>query len=92
MPKPFRAKFRVSSVTPAEVVIDPASAMAPFQTVKMFPVCRSDSYPADGSDEDNQFAKWSPSGSLELSFVNPNLSNSVKEGDVFYVDFTPVSK
>lgn len=86
----MRAKFRVSSVTPPEVPVSEGITMAPPQTIKAYPVARSDSYPADGSDENNTFAKWSPSGSLELTVVNPALSNKIKEGDVFYVDFTKV--
>jgi hypothetical protein len=87
----MRAKFRVNSVTPPSVEVKPGDHMAPSQTITAFPVARSDSYPADGSDENNTFAKWSPSGRLELSIVNPALSNKIKEGDVFYVDFTLVT-
>jgi len=84
----MRAKFRVSSVTPPTVEVDPAQPTAPAQTVQMYPVGPKGSYPADGSDEDNTYAKWSPSGSLSLTIVNPALSNKIKEGDVFYLDFT----
>jgi hypothetical protein len=86
----MRAKFRVNSVSPASVVVPADAAMAPMQTITAFPVARSDSYPADGSDENNSYARWSPSGRLELSITNPALSNRIKEGDTFYVDFTPV--
>lgn len=84
----MRAKFRVSSVTPPVVEVKPGENIAPAQTIQAYPVARSDGYPADGSDENNSFAKWSPSGSLSLTVVNPALSNTIKEGDVFYVDFT----
>lgn len=47
-------------------------------------------YPADGSDEDQQFAKYSPSGSLSLTVANPNLLGKFKEGDTFYLDFVPI--
>lgn len=84
----MRAKFRVNSVTPPEVPVSEGITIAPPQTIKAFPVGRSDSSPEDGSDEDNSYAKFSPSGSLELTIVNPQLSNKIKEGDVFYVEFT----
>ncbi|MEP6671709.1 MAG: hypothetical protein ABJF10_21290 [Chthoniobacter sp.] len=45
-------------------------------------------YPPDGSDEDNTFAHWSPSGSLSLSVVNPALFGKIKEGEKYYLDFT----
>lgn len=47
------------------------------------------SYPADGSDEDNTFAKWSPSVELKISITNPALLDKFNVGDTFYVDFTP---
>ena len=45
------------------------------------------SYPADGSDEDNDYAKWSPGASLQINIANPNLWGKFKHGDKFYVDF-----
>lgn len=45
-------------------------------------------YPPDGTDEDNDFAKWSPSGSFSLSCNNPALFGKIKVGEKYYVDFT----
>lgn len=47
-------------------------------------------YPADGSDEDQQFARFSPSGSLSLDVANPNLIGKFAVGDKFYLDFVPI--
>jgi hypothetical protein len=57
-------------------------------------VARSDRYPADGSDENNTYAKFSPSGSLTLTVANPTLFDKFKPGEEYYVDFTkaPSSK
>lgn len=88
----MRAKIRVSTVTPPTVEVLPGADMAPAQTIVAFPVSKSEAYPADGSDENNTFAKWSPSGEFKLTITNPALSNRIKAGDEFYVDFTPVSK
>jgi len=52
-------------------------------------VCRSDGYGADGSDENNTFANWTPSANLSMSITNPALLGKLKAGDTFYVDFTP---
>lgn len=84
----MRAKFRVSSVNPPSVAISEGVTMAPSQTITAYPVA-ANGYPADGGDENNSYAKWSPSGSLTLSITNPALSNRIKEGDTFYLDFTP---
>jgi hypothetical protein len=44
-------------------------------------------YPADGSDEDQSFAKFSPSGALSLTIANPALIGKFAVGDKFYLDF-----
>lgn len=62
------------------------------ENLTFFCVSRSDSYPADGSDENNTFAKFSPSGKLELTIANPNLLGVFEVGDTFYVDFTEAPK
>ncbi len=46
------------------------------------------SYPADGSDEDNTYAKFSPQGALTLTIVNPELIGKIEPGQKFYLDFT----
>jgi hypothetical protein len=56
--------------------------------ITMTAVARSGSYPADGSDEDNTYAKFSPSGDLTLSIANPALINVIHPGKKFYLDFT----
>jgi hypothetical protein len=44
------------------------------------------------NDEDNSFAKTTPSGKVELTVANKELHGVYKPGDVFYVDFTPIPK
>jgi hypothetical protein len=51
-------------------------------------VCRDGSYPADGSDEDNTYAKFSPQGELSLTIANPALIGKIEPGTKFYLDFT----
>lgn len=51
-------------------------------------VGRSDHYPADGSDEDNTYAKFSPAGELSLTIANPALLGKIEPGKKFYLDFT----
>lgn len=46
-------------------------------------------YPNDGTDENNTYAKWTPTASLSMSITNPALFDKFAEGDVFYVDFSP---
>lgn len=46
-------------------------------------------YDESGLDEDNTYAKYSPSASLVITIQNPALWGKFKQGDRFYVDFTP---
>jgi hypothetical protein len=76
----MRAKFQVNKV----------EQYAESEKVFMNAVARSSAYPADGSDEDNTYAKFSPSGTLELTIANPALRGKVQAGKKFYLDFTEV--
>lgn len=49
-------------------------------------------YGGSTNDEDNSFAKTTPSGKIELTIANKELHGVYKPGDTFYVDFTPVQK
>lgn len=75
----MRAKFVLNSVEK-------------FQTgekLKFSAVAKASAYPEDGSDEDNTFAKFSPSASCEIFVANPALFGKFEAGQKFYVDFTP---
>lgn len=58
-----------------------------YETLYMNPVAAS-RYPDDGSDENNTYAKFSPSGSFSLTIANPALIGKFAEGEEYYVDFT----
>ncbi|HWF77276.1 MAG TPA: hypothetical protein VN694_08870 [Caulobacteraceae bacterium] len=60
------------------------------ETIKMSAMPKSGSYPSDGADEDNTYAKFSPSASFSLTIANPDLIGHFELGDKMYVDFTPV--
>lgn len=83
----MRAKFQVSTV---HVYKNP-DGTTQSELVHMHAVARSSAYPDDGSDEDNTYARWSPSGSLTLSIANPALFGRYKAGDKTYMDFTPAA-
>ena len=80
MPK-MRAKMRVGAIMPLG---------NDQEALTMFGVAKNGSYAADGSDEDNTFAKFSPSAEFRLHLANPALVGTFTIGDTFYVDFTPV--
>ncbi len=82
----MRAKMKITSVA-----VYPLDGGAKSQeNLEMIAVGPSQ-YPADGSDENNTFAKWTPSARLSMCIVNPALFGQYKEGDEFYVDFTPAT-
>jgi hypothetical protein len=83
----MRAKLKVGSVA---VHRDKDGATLSEQ-VMFHGVAKSGGYPADGSDEDNTFAKFSPSVGLTITIANPALFGKLEPGAAFYVDFTPAS-
>lgn len=85
----MRAKMRVSAVLPWPPAGD---GVVRQERLMLSCVAKSGGYPADGADEDNTFAKFSPSGVLDLQIANPALIGTFEVGDTFYVDFTPAEK
>lgn len=79
MPIKMRAKLRVSSVIKGDG----------YEDLLLNAVAKSDAYPEDGSDENNSFARWTPSAELKMTVNNPDLFGQFTEGQEFYVDFTP---
>lgn len=77
MPK-MRAKMEVESVKKLDGL----------EILKLHAVSKPGNYPEDGSDEDNTYAKWTPSALMEIHIANPALHGQFKEGQKFYVDFT----
>lgn len=55
-------------------------------------VAKDGSYPSDGSDEENTFAKFSPSLDVGLTIANPALLDQFKAGQKFYLMFHPVDE
>lgn len=81
----MRAKLQVSFVQ--ESFYGPEKSKSS-ETLTMHAVCKN-KYDEIGLDEDNTFAKMSPSANLQLQIANPALWGQFKVGDRFYVDFTP---
>lgn len=86
----MRAKLRAVSVVPSffpKAEGDESPAEKSMEELTFCGVAAS-SYPPDGSDENNSFAKWSPSVDLKITVANPALFGAIAQGDEFYVDFT----
>ena len=62
------------------------------ENLRFVAVAKSGGYPADGGDEDNTFAKFSPSGELKLTVANPALLGKLNPGEGYYLDFTLAPK
>lgn len=54
----------------------------------MSAVGKKTTYPEDGSDEDNTFARFTPNGEVTLTIANPSLQGMFEPGDTYYLDFT----
>lgn len=81
----MRAKLRVGSVIPHQT-----DGQTTGERLVFHGVAKTGGYPEDGHDEDNSFARWSPSVMLDIQIANPALFGKFAPGDTFYVDFTPV--
>lgn len=81
----MRAKLFVSRVEHQNEGTDYASDRVTFAGVS-----RNDGYPTDGLDENNTYAKFSPSVELNITIANPALVGKYERGETYYVDFTPV--
>lgn len=83
----MRAKVRVSAVLPWQN----GDGVVTQERLMFHGVAKNEGYPADGLDEDNTFAKFSPSIAFDMQVANPALIGKFAVGDTFYVDFTPAS-
>lgn len=79
----MRAKMKVINVEPHATGQEILSLVG---------VAKDGAYPSDGSDEENSFAKFSPSVNLDITIANPALVGMYPKGTTFYVDFTPLNK
>ncbi|RWO08214.1 hypothetical protein [Mesorhizobium sp.] len=80
----MRAKMKVTGVA-----VYPTVGQTTQENLR-FTAVSAKAYPADGSDEDNTYAKFSPAGSISLTVANPALFGKFKLDDTFYIDFTAV--
>lgn len=81
----MRAKMRVTQV---ETFGEPVTS----ERVHFAAVSKSTGYPADGSDEDNSYARWSPQADLHITIQNPALFGKHVVDEKYYVDFTKAEK
>ena len=77
----MRAKLRLNTVT-----------RHAHSEVLEFSAVAANAYPADGSDENNTYAKFSPSADLKLTVANPALLGQFNPGATYYLDFTPAAQ
>lgn len=80
----MRAKVRITNIKKY-----PEEGEATQEALTFNFPAKAGAYPADGSDEDQQFARFSPSGALSLTVANPALLGKFAVGDTFYLDFVP---
>lgn len=82
----MRAKMRVTSVqafrNESDVVVQ--------ENLQFNAVGPNTSYPEDGSDENNTYARFTPVASMNITVMNPALLGLYQVGQEYYVDFTPV--
>jgi hypothetical protein len=80
----MRAKMRLNAITNRYQENDEGPVL---QETLQFAAVAANKYPEDGSDEDNTYAKFSPSGVLSLTVANPALIGKFEVGEKYYLDF-----
>ena len=80
----MRAKLQVTFVH--EYFYGPEKSKSG-EVLSMCGVCKN-KYDETGLDEDNTFAKFSPSADFKINIANPALWGKFAVGQKFYVDFT----
>lgn len=70
--KTVRAKFTVVAMT---------QRAGDTWSIELSPV-------VNGSEENKQFFKWTPSGKIELGTLNLEAAKQFKVGHEYYIDFT----
>lgn len=83
--KKMRAKVRIGSIIP----FGPTDGKPTTEVVTFHGVSKNGPYPADGLDENNSFARFSPSVDFKISIANPALIGTFEVGQTFYCDFIP---
>lgn len=79
MDHPFmRAKLKVLAVQKHETS----------ESVTLGAVYKNE-YDSTGLDENNTFAKFTPTANLSMQITNPDLLGKLEVGQAYYVDFTP---
>jgi hypothetical protein len=74
----MRAKMKITSINRTEHG----------EELTMNPVSRSGAYPINGADEDNTYARFTPTGELKLMLTNPELFGKFNPGETYHLDFT----
>lgn len=77
----MRAKLKITSV-----ILSEQSDQLKFSAVGS-PI----GYRENGLDEENTYAKFTPSAELTMTVSNPALLGKFRPGQKFYVDFTEVA-
>lgn len=82
----MRAKMKVVGVT----AFKDEAGNTTQENITFAAVGPKGSYPADGSDENNTFARFTPTATINITIMNPALFGKYVVDEETYVDFTPV--
>lgn len=78
-----------STMMRAKLIVSGVTQFGENERLNFNAIGKNTGYDNTGLDENNTFAKYTPSANLEMYVNNPALVGKFKVGDKFYVDFTP---
>jgi hypothetical protein len=58
------------------------------ETLNFTAVAKNEGYPEGGGDENNSYARWTPSANLTMLVNNPDLVGQFNVNEEYYLDFT----
>lgn len=76
------------AVMRAKMVLESVQRFENSEKLTFRAVPKSTAYPENGLDDDNTYAKWSPTADLSMMVTNPSLFGKLNPGEKYYVDFT----
>jgi hypothetical protein len=79
----------MSTTMRAKLVVASVERFGSSEKVTFRAVSKTTPYDADGNDEDNTYAKFSPQADFVIHIANPALIGKFNPGEKYYSDFTP---
>lgn len=84
------AKFKITEVLPFSHFNAATGKHEPVSMEQLeFTAVTEKPFDPDGKSDDNDFARWTPTGQLKMTVTNPALFGKFKVGEKYYLKIEP---